>query len=122
MKKMPDIKKLQAAGEPHRFKPGQSGNPGGRPREVPEIKALAREHGPEAIARLAELLKSKDGKVAVAAARELLDRGYGRAPQEVHIDGYEVMPTGRLMVLAREAMAVLEEHAAEEPEPEETKP
>lgn len=59
---------------------GQSGNPGGRPAVVAEVKRLARMHTGEAIDRLVELMRSDDDRVAFAAVREILDRGYGRAP------------------------------------------
>lgn len=65
---------------------GQSGNPGGRPTldaEARELRELARMHGPRALGRLAELLESGDGKVVVMAAREILDRGFGKAMQPV---------------------------------------
>lgn len=65
------------------FVKGQSGNPGGRPKENAEIKALAREHGPKAIERLAELMGGDDPRVAVAAAQALLDRGYGKPAQAI---------------------------------------
>ena len=42
---------------------------------------MPRPYGPEAIAVLVKLLKSRYGNVKIAAARELLDRGYGKAPQ-----------------------------------------
>lgn len=46
-----------------------------------EIKALAQQHGPEAIAELARLAKSAESEQArTAAIKELLDRGYGKAP------------------------------------------
>lgn len=66
------------------FEKGQSGNPGGRPKENAEIKALARQYGPEAIERLAALMRGEDERVAAAASQALLDRGYGKAAQVVH--------------------------------------
>jgi Family of unknown function (DUF5681) len=36
--------KIEQIGEPTRFKPGQSGNPSGRPKEDADLKALARAH------------------------------------------------------------------------------
>ena len=65
------------------FKPGESGNPSGRPKESPEIKELARALGPEAIAKLAEFMRGEDSKLAKAAADSLLDRGFGRPAQTV---------------------------------------
>lgn len=40
-----------------------------------------------AIARLVELAGSGEGHVAVSACKELLDRGFGRAPQPHDGDG-----------------------------------
>ena len=71
------------------FAPGQSGNPGGRPKGSAEVRAAAQEHGPAAIARLADLAfdTSISPRANIAAIRELLDRGYGKAPQPITGDG-----------------------------------
>lgn len=58
------------------FKPGQSGNPGGRPKG---IAAKAREHTDKCIEVLADALLSDEARTRIAAAHELLDRGYGKA-------------------------------------------
>jgi hypothetical protein len=71
---------------------GQSGNPGGRPKVMPEIRELARNHGPEAIKRLVALMHSKNQSVAVRAAEALLDRGYGRPMQGLEISEREAPP------------------------------
>jgi len=66
------------------WKPGQSGNPGGRPKENAELKEACRTHTEAAIATLVFWMKQrKDGKSAIAAARELLDRGYGKPEQAI---------------------------------------
>jgi hypothetical protein len=65
------------------FQKGQSGNPGGRPKENAEIKALAQEYGPEAISKLVELMRGDDRRVAQAAAQALLDRGFGKPAQTI---------------------------------------
>lgn len=57
------------------WKPGQSGNPGGRPKG---IAAKAREHTDKAVEVLAAALDDPDPKVRVTAAEKLLDRGYGK--------------------------------------------
>jgi Family of unknown function (DUF5681) len=69
------------------FKKGQSGNPGGRPKVVAEVKELAREHTAEAIQTLVSIMTNPKSAPAarVSAANALLDRGYGRPPQ--HITG-----------------------------------
>jgi len=65
------------------FKPGQSGNPKGRtgPNKVTaDIRAAALEHGPAALERLAHLAQHAESEATqVAAAKEILDRAYGRS-------------------------------------------
>lgn len=49
-----------------------------------EVKDAARKHGPAAIKTLAALMKSADTDAAkISAAKELLDRAYGKATQHV---------------------------------------
>jgi hypothetical protein len=69
------------------FKKGQSGNPGGRPKVVAEIKELARAHTGKAIETLVSIMDNPKAAPAarVSAANALLDRGYGKPPQ--HITG-----------------------------------
>ncbi len=55
---------------------GISGNPGGRPKGIAK---LAREHTDRALEVLREALEDEDKRVAVAAAKEILDRGWGKA-------------------------------------------
>lgn len=62
---------------------GKSGNPGGRPKGAVEIKSLCQENSPEAMKRIFQLMKSKDERVALAAAQTVLDRGYGKPTQHV---------------------------------------
>jgi hypothetical protein len=62
------------------FQAGQSGNPGGRPKVLQEVRELARSHCPAAIEELARLaLNSKSERLRLAAICELFDRGYGKA-------------------------------------------
>jgi hypothetical protein len=71
---------------------GVSGNPHGRPRVVFELREAAREHGPRVIQILAEMAGidgpgAANEAVRLGAARELLDRGFGKATQHVAGDG-----------------------------------
>ena len=62
---------------------GQSGNPGGRPKEEIDIRKLARSRGKEAIDTLYTIMRDEKAPPAarIAAATALLDRGYGRPEQ-----------------------------------------
>jgi hypothetical protein len=60
------------------FKPGQSGNPGGRTPLFGECQAMAREASPEAMRRLIELIDSGDERVALMAADKVLERAWGK--------------------------------------------
>ncbi len=63
--------------------------PAGRPKgslnkSTKDIKALAQKHTPEALKTLVRIMgKSESDAARVAAAKELLDRGYGRATQTI---------------------------------------
>ncbi len=71
------------------WQPGKSGNPGGRPKEYREVVRLAREHTEDSILTLGRILRSrKAGALArIRAAEALLDRGWGRAPQKLTVEG-----------------------------------
>jgi hypothetical protein len=68
---------------PKAWKPGQSGNPRGRPPAPVDIAALARVHGPRCIDVAVELLGDADPKVRLATVIALLDRGFGRPMQTI---------------------------------------
>lgn len=63
-----------------KFIKGQSGNPGGRPREIGDVRALARERTEKALLTLERVMDdmSAPPSARVAAANALLDRGYGK--------------------------------------------
>ena len=71
-----------AGGNATSFKPGQSGNPGGRPKIIAEVRDLAREQTEAAIKALVEIVKGGESAAArVSAAQALLDRGWGKPMQ-----------------------------------------
>ena len=61
------------------WKPGQSGNPGGKSKTLEEIRSLAKDRSRRALERIVELVESKDEKVDLMASREVLDRAWGKA-------------------------------------------
>lgn len=61
---------------------------GGRQKGTPnkvtnDLKALAQVYTAEAVKTLAEHMRGENPKASVAAARELLDRGHGKAGQPI---------------------------------------
>jgi hypothetical protein len=66
---------------------GESGNPGGRPAHLKELRDLARRHDAAAIRTLVQVMKhSKSDQARVAAASQLLDRAYGKPVQAIQTD------------------------------------
>lgn len=104
------------------WQPGVSGNVLGRPRmteEAREARDLARKHTAAAISRLAELMRSTDETIAIAAAEAILNRGWGRAPQAIAIDAsingnatpqYTLIEAGMTGQQAAEAYSKMIEH------------
>src|SRR3984893_8396285 len=73
------------------FPPGASGNPGGRPAALSEVRELARMHTATAITKLVKIAeRGKSEMACIAAATALLDRGWGRPTQP--IAGDDEMP------------------------------
>jgi hypothetical protein len=68
-----------------RWRKGQSGNPGGRPKVIGDLQEQARQWAPEALEALREIAASKDAppSARVSAAVALLDRGYGKPAQSI---------------------------------------
>jgi hypothetical protein len=68
-----------------------TGNRGkGRPKgavnkTTADVRALAQEYGARAIASLASIMENEEQPAAarVSAAKELLDRGFGKSPQPI---------------------------------------
>ena len=70
------------------FQKGRSGNPGGRPKEVAEVRDLARRSTPAAIEALENIMNQATAPASarVAAAEALLNRAWGRPTQPVSGD------------------------------------
>ena len=78
------------AGQPNPgFKPGQSGNPGGRPKGLAKrVRELVGEDGERIIEFMASVMNDETARKAdrLEAAKWLADRGFGRAIQGLEID------------------------------------
>ena len=80
----------QALGEnAGRFQKGVSGNPGGRPREIGEIRDLARAHTADAIEALRGIAVdlTAPASARVAASEALLNRAWGRPSLAISAEG-----------------------------------
>ena len=89
-------------GEGGRWLPGQSPNPGGRPKVVGDIRDLARQYSGAAVETLVDIAENgKQESARVAAASALLDRGWGRPTQP--LAGDDDMPPIGISVADREA-------------------
>ena len=68
------------------FKKGQSGNPGGRPKAEKEVVEAARAAGPRCVEVLVDLLDHNDSRVRMAAAEQLLNRGFGKPKAQIEAE------------------------------------
>lgn len=76
------------------FEPGRSGNPGGRPKVVAEIKALMQDNAARAVQVLLDGLEGPDPKNAKACAELLLAYVLGKPKQTVELGGENGGPIG----------------------------
>jgi hypothetical protein len=92
------------------FKPGRSGNPGGRPRKaIGDLSAEARKYAGLALETIVKICaEAKMDRDRLAAARELLDRGFGRAVQAVDL----IMMGKKLTELSTAELIALNERFA----------
>jgi hypothetical protein len=85
------------------FKPGQSGNPGGRSKAQIDVRDAARAHTKEAIETLVLVMRNGKPGEAAMAANSLLDRGWGRPTQQHGVTG----PDGALPIILYESDKLL---------------
>lgn len=112
--------------------PGSGRKPGTPNRVTRDVREAAGKHGTKALKALVELLDAPDPKIRTIAAREILDRAYGRplTPSEVTgKDGAPLIPATEMSNLealrrvrwimnkAKRDAAANDEGAAEPPEP-----
>jgi len=81
------------------FKKGQSGNPGGRPKNDNVLVALAKAKTPEAFKEILRLLKySEEDSIRLGCAKTIFEYGFGKPRMEVDLDSE----------ITRELVAVLQ--------------
>ena len=82
---------IKPSDNPKPFIKGQSGNPNGRPKKLPELDKLMAEvlgeekDGITAAKAILNMLRGKAAKGDIKAAQLLLDRAYGKAKQNIDI-------------------------------------
>ena len=85
-----------------RIKPGKSLNPSGMDRKKAMMLRNLEGLTPRAISRLGKLVESDNESVALASAKEILDRTLGKAKQSVSVD---VTSSGALHLQALQVLA-----------------
>jgi hypothetical protein len=82
---------IKPSDNPKPFVKGQSGNPNGRPKKLPELDKLMAEvlgeekDGITAAKAILNMLRGKAAKGDIKAAQLLLDRAYGKSKQNIDI-------------------------------------
>lgn len=66
--------------------------PLGKPATPQDIIDCARQYGPACIEALADEVANNSGPSRISAAKELLDRGFGKIGQQVELTGAEGKP------------------------------
>lgn len=101
----PRAGKNGASRGPHRWAPGQSGNPLGRvpDEELANAREAARRlilpHAQDLVQTLVDIAnRGKSERARIHAAEALLDRLYGKAPQSVEVTGKDGGPVGQIIV------------------------
>ena len=88
---------------------------GSRNRTTIEIRALAGQYGGEAVARLVDLMRHAENEATrLAAARELLDRGFGKSVQHADVSAkVNTTPRSVREMSDEELLAILQEGRAD---------
>jgi hypothetical protein len=74
-------RELHPAMEARKWKPGESGNPGGKTGQYHEAMRICREASPEAAKKMVELMGCDDPRVAYMATNAVMERAWGK-PRE----------------------------------------
>lgn len=90
---MPTVPAVPAAKKPR--KPGSGRKKGSVNRTTQQMRELAQQHGPDALQVLVGIMSFGASETArIAAAREVLDRAYGKVAQPVEVADMRVNTDG----------------------------
>ena len=90
------------------FQPGQSGNPGGRPKVIKEIAEKLKAGLPEAIDQLFQIMRTGSEVARLRAIEIILNRGLGKEPVVVEYeDPFANMTKEELIAGAEEALRIM---------------
>lgn len=80
---------LATVDRPWLFKPGQTGNPGGRPKGLAELVRRETKDGAELVRFMLGVLRGRKQplRYRLEAAAWLADRGFGKALQQMELSG-----------------------------------
>jgi hypothetical protein len=107
------------------WRPGQSGNPGGKGGRFQEVQRICREASPDAARKLVALIDDEDARIAGWACDKVLERAYGKPkeydpraeePETPAIDPAQFTPKQREQI-KRVLMMLLGAQPAETGEP-----
>lgn len=106
--KRPYVRKKERP--PHLWKPGQSGNPGGRPKKVHELAIRASQYTDAVFEQFEDMLKNPltRDETRLAICRELLDRGFGRPAQGLSIYGDKDKDPVQVALTAEQFRAIVD--------------
>jgi len=101
-------------GKETRWKPGQSGNPLGLPKEFAHVRDLARQYTGNAVRALVEITNCDGHPAQERAAKAILDRAWGTPEQTLQVTGADKGPLQiDLVRLNDEQLRLLERLIAE---------
>lgn len=97
------------------FLPGNRANPKGLGGTYPEVLALAREASPAAMRKLIKLIDHRSPKVALVAAKEVIERAWGKVKEMDPNAGIDPEAAARRAEMRSQVIAMLQALAVPEP-------